>query len=213
MSQNISLNDKTFGTQYSNPEPEPVFIGKEGKTNFIKALICILVDLVVTIFLIFVQYGLFSVFEDEIKTTTLVIVGIIAFVFFLCIIIFVVSHITILVIISKYAYIIVGGIYYGYRVVLMIIYLIENESGISNLALIFFILVLATIVPRVLAFYNLESLEAVCKKVDDNRRILEHEKFIERIGNKVEYGNSRWSNTLEFERISNFNPPNLDDKK
>ena len=152
-------------------------------------------------------------FEDEIKTTNLVIVGIIAFVFFICIIIFVVSHITILVTISKFAYIIVGGIYYGYRVVLMVIYLIENESGISNIALVFFLLVLATIVPRVFAFYNLESLEAVCKKVDDNKRILEHEKFIERIGNKVDYGNSRWSNTLEVERISNFNPPNLDDKK
>ena len=211
MSQSMSFNDKTYNTQYSNPEPEPVFISHEGKPNFIKALICILVDFVATIFLIFVQYGLFEIFEEKIKTTTLVIVGTIAFAFFVCIIIFIVSHVTILVTISKYSYIIIGAIYYLYRVVLMIIYLINNEDGISNLALVFFLIILASIVPRVFGFYNIEALEKVCKKVDDNKRILAHEKFIEKIGNKVDFGNSRWSNTLEIERASSVNQ--LNDKK
>ena len=212
MSQSVSFYDRTFDTQVSNPEPEPVFIGKEGKSNFIKALICISVDFVVTIFLIFIQYGLFEIFEDNIKKTNLIIVGSIAFVFFVCILIFVISHVTILVTITKYAYIIIGAIYYGYRVILMIIYLINNEKGISNLALVFFLIILASIVPRVFAFYNIESLEKVCKKVDDNKRILAHEKFIEKIGNKVDVGNSRWSNTLEIERFSSV-ANQLNDKK
>jgi hypothetical protein len=115
------------------------------------------------------------------------------------------------VIISKYAYIIIGAIYYLYRVTLMIIYLINNEDGISNSALVFFLIILASIVPRVFGFYNIENLEKVCKKVDDNKRALAHEKFIEKIGNKVDFGNSRWSNTLEIERASSVNP--LTDKK
>ena len=212
MAQSTSFNDKTYDTVVSNPEPEPVFIRKEGNTNFIKALICIIVDLILTIFLIFVQYGLFEVFEDKIQTKTLVIVGTIAFVFFICIIIFLISHITILVTITRYIYIIVGSIYYAYRLILVIIYLIENEKGISNLALIFFIIILASIVPRVFGYFNIEILEKVCKRVDENRRILAHEKFIEKLGNKIDVGNSRWSNTFEIERASSVNKLNQPDE-
>ena len=217
MSLKNSFNDKTYDTQVSNPEPEPVFIGKEGKPNFIKALICVSVDFVLTIFLIFVQYGLFHIFEEKIQTQILVIIGTIAFAFFICIIVFVISHITILVLIAKYAYIIVGSIYYGYRLILMIIFLIDNEEGISNLALVFFIIILASIIPRVFGFYNIETLAKVCKKVDENRRILDHDKLIEKIGNKVDVGYSRWSNTLEIERASSVNrfsnSENKDDKQ
>ena len=212
MSISQSSHDKTYDTAVSNPEPEPVFISKEGKSNYIKALICISVDCVVTIFLILVQYGLFGIFEDKIKTTYIVIIGIIAFVFFVFIIIFIVSHITILVTISKYSYIIVGGIYYGYKVILMIMYLTQTEEGISNSALVFFIIILATIIPRVFGFYNLEALVKVCQKVDENKRILAHEKFIEKIGNNVDVGASRWSNNFDIERMSNARQGSSEDK-
>ena len=213
MSQSVSFNDKTYDSKVSAPEPEPVLISKEGKANFIKALICISVDLVLTIFLIFVQYGLFGVFEEKLLTKQLVIIGTIAFAFFACIIIFIISHITILVIISKFVYIIIGAIYYGYKLILMIIYLIDNEKELSNLALIFFIIVLATIIPRVFAYYNIETLAKVCHKVDENKRILEHEKFFEKIGNKVDVGYSRWSNTLEIERASSIKNNLIEENK
>ena len=88
----------------------------------------------------------------------------------------------------------------------MIIFLIANESDISNLDLVIFVVILASIIPRIMGFYNIELLAKVCKKVDDSRRILAHEKLIEKIGNKVDRGNySRWSNTLEIERISSAN--------
>ena len=203
MSQIMSFND----TMISNPEPEPVFVSKEGKSNFIKAIICISVDFLTTIFLIFIQYGLFQIFEEKLQTNYIVIIGTIAFAFFAFIISFIISHVTILVIISKFSYIIIGSLYYGYKVILMIIYLIENEDGISNLALVFFIIILGTIVPRAFAFYNLESLEKVCKKVDESKRILNHQKFFEKLGKKIDYGigNSRWSNALAIERTSNVN--------
>ena len=209
MSQRMSFND----TIISNPEPEPVFVSKEGKPNFIRALICISVDFIATIFLIFVEYGLFEIFEDELKTIYIIIIGSIAFAFFAFVIIFVISHITILVAISKYAYIIIGSIYYSYKVILMIIYLIDNEEGISDIDLVFFIVILASIVPRVFGFYNIEKLEKVCKKVDEIKRIINQDKFKEELGNKIDYGvgNSRWSNTLEIERNSKVNLS--DDKK
>ena len=211
MSHSMSFNDKTYDTQVSNPEPEPEFIGKEGKPNFTKALIWISIDVVLTGFLIFVQYGLFGIFEDELKKMDLIIVGSIAFLFFAFIITFVVSRVTTLVIIAKFCYIIGGSIYYAYKLVIMIIYLIQKEGGISDEALIFFIVILATIIPRVFGFYNIVSLEKVCKKVDDSKRILEHEKFVEKIGNKIDVGYSRWSNTLTVERASSAN--NFDNKE
>ena len=205
MSQYNSFNDNTYNTydtRVSNPEPEPVFIGKEGKPNFTKAIIWISIDVILTIFLIFIQYGLFSIFEDELDKINLIINNSIAFIFFAVIIIFVISRITILVQIAKFAYIIIGSLYYAYRLILMIIDLIKKESGISDEALIFFIIILATIIPRVFGYYNIDSLLKVCKKVDDSRRILEHEKFVEKIGNKIDVGYSRWSNTLTIERAS-----------
>ena len=215
MAQSLSFNERTYDSIISNPEPEPVFISREGHSNYIKAVICIVVDFFVTIFLIFVQYGLFGIFEEEMNFKLIAIISSIAFAFFACVLIFVISHITILVIISKYMYILVGGIYYGYRLTLMIIYLVKNEKGISTGGLIFFIIILASILPRVFGFYNIEILAKVCKKVDDNKRILEHEKFVEKIGNKIDnrHSYSRWSNTLEVGRTSRFSNSNINEEQ
>ena len=219
MDLSSSINEKSYDTRVSNPEPEPVFISREGQQNFIKALICIIVDFIATIFLIFVQYGLFGTFAKQFNYTLIIIIGAVAFAFFTCLLIFVISRITILIIISKFVYIGVGGAYYAYRLVLMIIFLVKNEDGITTEALIFFIIILGSILPRVFGFYNLEQLAKVCKKVDENKRILEHEKFVERIGTRVDggYTSSRWSNTIEFERITKLNNSKIneqqDDKK
>ena len=215
MAQSLSFNERTYDSIISNPEPEPVFISREGHSNYIKAVICIVVDFFVTIFLIFVQYGLFGIFEEEMNFKLIAIISSIAFAFFACVLIFVITHKTILVIISKYMYILVGGIYYGYRLTLMIIYLVKNEKGISTGGLIFFIIILASILPRVFGFYNIEILAKVCKKVDDNKRILEHEKFVEKIGNKIDnrHSYSRWSNTLEIGRTSRFSNSNINEEQ
>ena len=215
MAQSLSFNERTYDSIISNPEPEPVFISREGHSNYIKAVICISVDFVATIFLIFVQYGLFGIFEEEMNFKLIAIISSIAFAFFACVLIFVITHKTILVIISKYMYILVGGIYYGYRLTLMIIYLVKNEKGISTGGLIFFIIILASILPRVFGFYNIEILAKVCKKVDDNKRILEHEKFVEKIGNKIDnrHSYSRWSNTLEVGRTSRFSNSNINEEQ
>ena len=209
MSISISFNEKSGYSNISNPEPEPEFIGREGKENFRKSIIWIIIDLVVTQFLIFVQYGLF---KGKIETINIIIVSSIALVFFVCILIFVISHVTILVLISKYCYITIGGIYYAYKLLLMIIFLIDNESGISNFDLVIFVVVLATIIPRIIVFYNIELLVKVCKKVDESKRVLAHDKFIEKIGDKVDRG-SRWSNTLEIERVSSAQLNEQKDKK
>ena len=65
MDLSASINEKSYDTRVSNPEPEPVFISREGQQNFIKALICIIVDFIATIFLIFVQYGLLGHLQNN----------------------------------------------------------------------------------------------------------------------------------------------------
>ncbi len=209
MSVSMSFNDKTVDSQVSNPEPEPVFIGREGTENFRKSIMWILIDLIVTIFLILEEFGLF---EGDIERIKLIIVLSIALVIFALIMIFVLSHITILVLLTKYFYIIVGSIYYAYKLLMAIIFLITNESDISNLNLVVFVIILASIIPRIMGFYNIELFAKVCKKVDEIKRILDHEKLIEKIGNKVDRGGySRWSNTLEIERLSSANISSVQD--
>jgi hypothetical protein len=204
MSTSNSFQDKTVYSRVSNPEPEPVFVGKEGKNYFEKSVIYILIDLIITILLIFEEYGLIQS-KDELQLTPLVLISMIAIVFFLIILIFIISHITILVIIAKFAYIVLGSIYYCYKLVLKIILLIKNEANLSNLDLLFFIITLASIVPRIIGFCNIEQLELVCKKVDDSKRILAHEKFVEKIGDRVDRGrNIGWSQTL-IDRTSTAN--------
>ena len=213
MSFSISAPGNNAESLVSNPEPEPVFIGKEGTPSFIKSVVWIIIDLFLTIFLIAVQYGLFM---DKLEVIKLIVISSVAFILFAIILIFVLSHVTILVIIAKYAYMYLGGIYYGYRLIMMIIFLIQNESEITNLDLIIFILVLSSVIPRISGFHNIEQLAKVCQKVDESRRILEHEKFVERIGNKIDKGGySRWSNTLEIEKTSNanFSPVKDNNKK
>ena len=209
MSVSMSFNDKTVDSQVSNPEPEPVFIGREGTENFRKSIIWILIDLIVTIFLILEEFGLF---EGDIERIKLIIVLSIALVIFALIMIFVLSHITILVLLTKYFYIIVGSIYYAYKLLMAIIFLITNESDISNLNLVVFVIILASIIPRIMGFYNIEIFAKVRQKVDESKRILAHEKLIEKIGNKVDRGEySRWSNTLEIERLSSANISSVQD--
>ena len=209
MSVSMSFNDKTVDSQVSNPEPEPVFIGREGTENFRKSIMWILIDLIVTIFLILEEFGLF---EGDIERIKLIIVLSIALVIFALIMIFVLSHITILVLLTKYFYIIVGSIYYAYKLLMAIIFLITNESDISNLNLVVFVIILASIIPRIMGFYNIELFAKVRQKVDESKRILDHEKLIEKIGNKVDRGGySRWSNTLEIERLSSANISSVQD--
>lgn len=209
MSVSMSFNDKTVDSQVSNPEPEPVFIGREGTENFRKSIMWILIDLIVTIFLILEEFGLF---EGDIERIKLIIVLSIALVIFALIMIFVLSHITILVLLTKYFYIIVGSIYYAYKLLMAIIFLITNESDISNLNLVVFVIILASIIPRIMGFYNIEIFAKVRQKVDESKRILAHEKLIEKIGNKVDRGGySRWSNTLEIERLSSANISSVQD--
>ena len=55
MSVSVSFNDRSVYSSVSNPEPEPEFIGREGKNNFKKSILWILIDVVITMFLILVQ--------------------------------------------------------------------------------------------------------------------------------------------------------------
>ena len=212
MSISASFGEKTNETAVSNPERETVFIGREGTENFKKSIIWIIIDLFVTIFLIAVEYGIIG--DNKREIFKFIIIASIAFVILMLILIFVLSHVTILVLIAKYAYITIGSIYYGYKLILVIIYLIKNDNDISNFDLVIFCVILASIMPRVFGFYNIELLAKVCQKVDDSRRLHEHEKLIEKIGDKVDKGGySRWSNTLEIERISDANNGNKSESK
>ena len=202
--------DMSIYSSVSNPVPDAVIIGEEGKDKFKYSIIWILVDLFATIILVLVEYKNLGL-SGESSLTACIIEACICVFILLLFLIFVLSHKTILSLIAKYSYISIGGLYYLYKLVKMIMYLIQNEADISNIALVKFCLILASIVPRIFAFNYIESYGQVLARVDESRRMEEHEKFLEKIGNKIDKGYSRWSNTLEVERASNANYFNNND--
>ena len=188
----------------SNPVPDEVIIGAEGNDKYKYSIIWIIVDLFGTLFLILVEWEKLDLSGESSLIACIIEACICVFILILFLI-FVLSHKTILANIAKYSYISIGSLYYLYKLILMIIFLISNEASISNFALVKFCLILASIVPRIFAFNYIEAYGQVLARVDESRRVAEHEKFLEKIGNKIDKGYSRWSNELEIERASNAN--------
>ena len=193
------LKDQTMDSRISNPEPEPQFISKEGKNYFIKSTVYILIDLIISILYIFEEYsGLFyDLLKHELNLLLLIIFSFITLLVFIIIIILIITHITIFVKIGRYIYSILGFADLLYKIIIKIIYFIGNSKNIPTPDIIIFIIILVWIALRCFAFCNIENFEKVCKKVDESRRVLLHEKFVEKIGEKVDKGRySRWSNTV-----------------
>ena len=194
-----NLKDRTMDSMISNPEPEPQFISKEGKNYFIKSTVYILIDLLLSILYIFEEYSglLKNLFEHDLNLFLLILFSSITLLAFIIIIILIMTHITICVKIGRYIYIILGLADLLYKIILKIIYFIRKSKNIPIQDIIVFVIILVSIFPRCLAFCNIEKFEKVCKKVDESRRVLLHEKFVEKIGEKVDKGRySRWSNTI-----------------
>lgn len=192
----------SIASSVSMPIPDAELIGGEGKGKLRLSLIWILVDLFITLFLIVVECNLLFT-KKKFNSKKLIINAVTVFFIYILLIIFILSHKTTLVIIAKYFYISVGSVYYIYKLALVIIYMVKNEAEISDFDLVIFCVTLASIIPRIFGFYNAELYDQILSRVDEAKRIEEHERLIEKIEKKIDKGYSRWTNDLEISRQQN----------
>lgn len=197
-SSNSFQGQISMASSVSLPVPDAEVIHNEGKSKLRLAIMWIFIDIIITLFLITEECNLVK----KIKITKLIIQSLIAIFIYILIFIFILTRKTILVVITKYSYIGIGSIYYIYKLILIIMYMIKNESDISNFDLVVFCITLGSIIPRIFGFYNAELYEQILSRVDESKRIEEHEKLLEKLGNKIDKGYSRWSNGLEISRQS-----------
>lgn len=118
---------------------------------------------------------------------------------------------SIVLLIARYCYIIVGGVFYFVKLIIMVfIRTIEIEEGnfyLSDIDIIFIYVALVSIIPRIFGFLLMKNLIEDFKKLEDYKREVEHETFIEKVSSKVDRGYSRWSegniNDLSIEKDLN----------
>jgi hypothetical protein len=192
----------------SNPIPDDELLTIEGDKKLNIILICIVVDLILTLLIILQEYDFL---KELIKTDILLffIKSIICILLLGLVIFLYCLHKFYIAIIARFSYLIVGIIYYISKFILKLLDLFkEDEEGtqsegqeaeeleyeINIIDIIFLTLHLLTIIPRILAFYFCRGYIEKLRKLRQIRIEEEHDNFVEKIASRIENGYTRWSN-------------------
>ena len=192
----------------SNPIPDDELLIREGDKKLNIILICIVVDLILTLLIILQEYD----FLKELVNTDILLFFIksIICILLLGLVIFLYClHKFYIAIFARFSYLIVGIIYYISKFVFKLVNLIskeeegtqsegqedeEPENEIKIIDIIFLTLHLFSIIPRILAFYFCREYIEKLRKLRQIRIEEEHDNFVEKIASRIENGYTRWSN-------------------
>ena len=192
----------------SNPIPDDELLIREGDKKLNIILICIVVDLILTLLIILQEYD----FLKELVNTDILLFFIksIICILLLGLVIFLYClHKFYIAIFARFSYLIVGIIYYISKFVFKLVNLIskeeegtqsegqedeEPENEINIIDIIFLTLHLFSIIPRILAFYFCRGYIEKLRKLRQIRIEEEHDNFVEKIASRIENGYTRWSN-------------------
>ena len=192
----------------SNPIPDDELLIREGDKKLNIILICIVVDLILTLLIILQEYD----FLKELVNTDILLFFIksIICILLLGLVIFLYClHKFYIAIFARFSYLIVGIIYYISKFVFKLVNLIskeeegtqsegqedeESENEIKIIDIIFLTLHLFSIIPRILAFYFCRGYIEKLRKLRQIRIEEEHDNFVEKIASRIENGYTRWSN-------------------
>ena len=192
----------------SNPIPDDELLIREGDKKLNIILICIVVDLFLTLLIILQEYD----FLKELVNTDILLFFIksIICILLLGLVIFLYClHKFYIAIFARFSYLIVGIIYYISKFVFKLVNLIskeeegtqsegqedeEPENEIKIIDIIFLTLHLFSIIPRILAFYFCREYIEKLRKLRQIRIEEEHDNFVEKIASRIENGYTRWSN-------------------
>ena len=192
----------------SNPIPDDELLIREGDKKLNIILICIVIDLILTLLIILQEYD----FLKELVNTDILLFFIksIICILLLGLVIFLYClHKFYIAIFARFSYLIVGIIYYISKFVFKLVNLIskeeegtqsegqedeEPENEIKIIDIIFLTLHLFSIIPRILAFYFCRGYIEKLRKLRQIRIEEEHDNFVEKIASRIENGYTRWSN-------------------
>jgi hypothetical protein len=207
----LEINQKlnmSVASIISNPIPDDELLTIEGDKKLNIILICIVVDLILTLLIILQEYDFL---KELIKTDILLffIKSIICILLLGLVIFLYCLHKFYIAIITRFSYLIVGIIYYISKFILKLLDLFkEDEEGtqsedqeaeeleyeINIIDIIFLTLHLLTIIPRILAFYFCREYIEKLRKLRQIKIEEDHDNFVEKIASRIENGYTRWSN-------------------
>ena len=168
---------------------------EEVKKNYLFMILFIVIDYVITGVIIVHESNIFNQ-EADINYLFLIINGAFLTAFFLFIIISLLLYKVCLSKIIKYLYVIILGAYFVYFLVLKIIYFVNHFDELGILDIIFLILLLITIIPRLFFFCYIDAYIIALVQKYEYKKEEDHEVFKQALENEMERGdNTNWSKT------------------
>ena len=214
----------SIGSAISNPISDDIFLELEGKKNLHLTIIFIIIDILLTLLIILQSYNFFmDDFKGNILTFILHSFCVIAILSSIIIIYYL--HKYIIALITRFGYIIIGGLYFLVILVIKIVNIImkllsddTTEENIELLDIIFLFVHFLTVIPRIFAFFLIKKYIIKLKKIRDIHMVTEHDNFVEKIADRIEKGYIRWSNPnasyiMDNEKDNNNNVKKYFDKK
>ena len=186
---------RSVGSAISNPIPDDEYLKKEGNMKLKLILICIIIDFIIIEIMLLQDYDFLDGVEENLLMEYIIRVILCLFCFVSLIVLFCL-HKLIATQIARWAYLILGAVYYGIIIVIRLINIIKKVSEDENLTLsiIFIILFAGTIAPRIIVFIISKKYIEKLDKLLQILQLEEQEKFVEKIATRIEKGYKRWSN-------------------
>ena len=168
---------------------------EEVKKNYLIIVLFIIIDYVITGCIIVHESNIFNS-DAENNYLFLIINGACLTAFFLFIIISLLLYKVCLSKIIKYLYVIILGAYFVYFLVLKIIYFVNHFDEVGILDIIFLILLLITIIPRLFFICYIDAYIIALVQKYEYKKEEDHEVFKQALENEMERGdNTNWSKT------------------
>ena len=201
----------SFGSVISNPIPDDEYLTLASNKKLKLILICIIIDFLVIVLMLLQEYE-FLISIDNMRLIQFILRCVLCLICFSSLILFFCLHKIISAKIAKWSYLILGIVYYGIILVFRIINLVEIclSDEDKTLSIVFFILFLGTIAPRIIVFFLSKKYIEKLEKLLQIKMLDEQEKFVERIATRIEKGYRRWSNpSISYDEEDNV----LEDNK
>lgn len=200
----------SVGSIISNPLPDDEMLTIEGDKKLNIILMYIIIDIFLTLLVILQEYDfLIDGRRDDILI--FFIKAIICILVFGSVIFLFCLHRLYLALIARFGYLFLGSIYFIFKFIQKIIILAneiqeyeeeenyeesdtEEDIDISVVDIIFLFVNLATIIPRILAFFYSKEYVNKLMRIREIKNEIDHENFVEKIAARIEKGYTRWSN-------------------
>ena len=167
---------------------------KEAKSRYYCMLIYIGIDYIISTLIIIKQSNFFTHKENDIFLFILQISCLTAFFLFVIItVLFLNRKLTKAV---KYIYIVIVSLYYIFEISWNVKYFIQHFDESDWLDMLFFFIILLTLIPRLFVFHYMDILILKICEIDDCKKGEEHDEFRRNLENKMERDEpTNWSKT------------------